>query len=269
MRIAYSFSQFQNNILCLKVFLVFLGFMFLGKWYLHESFEYNKVLLILNRRAGFPFINISHTLQVVTEPNNLTVLLLFTICWSLLLCPLTLSVCPIKSLQGTKCIMPCMYNHIISELALFLEPLHSLRSKLSNSGRINCNECQSWALRGILFLRLLRNMDYEWGRDQTCWGFNMYESFHMHRAQSFICHSRWGSGSISDTSEKHSCGLGFLAVCSAEKYVFHKPVFYPRNHVLVNKWCSIFKRESISFFVLSQKRSWFHHKLKNTMDRVQ
>lgn len=234
----YSISE-QHSL-----FLVFLGFMFLGKCInLYENFEYNKILLILNRRAGFPFINISHTLQVVTgQPNcnafihNLP---------SLLLCPLTLTVCPIKSLQGTKCIMPCMYNHIISELALFLEHLHSLRSKLSNSGRINCNECQSWALRGILFLRLLRNMDYEWGRDQTCWGFNMYESFHMHRAQSFICHSRWGSGSISDTSEKQSCGLGFLAVCSAEKYVFHRPVFIQEIMFLVIKWCSIFLKEKV------------------------
>lgn len=134
----YSISEHHS------LFFVFLGFMFLGKCMnLYANFDYNKILLILNRRAGFPFINISHTLQVVTEPDNLTVRPLFTICRSLLLCPLTLSVCPIKSLQGTKCIMPCMYNHIISELALFLEPLHSLRSKLSNSGRINCNECQS------------------------------------------------------------------------------------------------------------------------------
>lgn len=71
----YSISE-QHSL-----FLVFLGFMFLGKCMnLYENFEYNKILLILNRRAGFPFINISHTLQVVTEPDNLTVMPLFTIC---------------------------------------------------------------------------------------------------------------------------------------------------------------------------------------------
>lgn len=88
--------------------------------------------------------------------------------------------------------------------------LHSLRSKLSNSGRMYCNECQSWALRGILFLGLLRNMDYEWGRDQTCCGFNMYESFHLHQAYSFIYHSRWGSAGTSDTGEKQPHRLEFL-----------------------------------------------------------
>lgn len=156
--------------------------------------------------------NISHALHVAAEPDNLTAVPLFTICP-----PLSSDLIYLpaeKTLPGTKCIVPCMYNHIIFGPHSFTPSnpiLHSVRSKLSNSGRMYRNECQSWALRGILFSRLLRNMDYEWGRDQTCCGFNMYESFHMHRAHSFICHSRWGSGSASDIGEKQPHGLGVFS----------------------------------------------------------
>lgn len=112
--------------------------------------------------------------------------------------------------------MPGMYNHIIfgPPLHCFIPSnliLHSIWSKLSISGRMFGNKCKSWALRGILFLRLLRNMDYEWGQDQTCCGFNMYESFHMHQTHSFICHSRWGSGSTFDIGEKQPHGLWFFS----------------------------------------------------------
>lgn len=111
-----------------------------------------------------------------------------------------------KSFPGTKCIMPCMYNHIICGLHSFIPRTYSYTP---NNGKMYYNECQSSALRGILFLGPLRNMDYEWGWDQTCCGFNMYESFHLHWPQSFICHSRWGSGSTSDISESSHMGWNF------------------------------------------------------------
>lgn len=138
-------------------------------------------------------------------------MLLFTICQSHLLCQLTLSICSIKKcLHGTRCIMPCMYNDIICGPHSFVTGnlLYLHRSEQGNSGRMYYNECQSRVLRGILFLVLLRNMDYEWGRDQTCCGFNMYASFHMHHA-----HSRCEPASASDTGEKEPDASGLLVVC--------------------------------------------------------
>lgn len=161
-----------------------------------------------------PFIDISYVLHDAAELGNQTVMPPFTTCTP---SPLSFDLIYLpteKSCLGAKCIMPCMYNHITPWPRSFISQkpfLHSLKSNLSNSGRMYCNECQSWALRGILFLGLLRNMDYEWGRDQTCCGFNMYDSFHMHRPRFFISHSRWGSGSTSDTGEKQPHGFGFLS----------------------------------------------------------
>lgn len=155
----------------------------------------------------------SAIMHVAAEPENPSVVPLFTICqsFSFVVWPYLSAV---KKASWYQIHSPCMYNHIILGPHCFIlsNPiLHSVMSELSNSGRMYRNECQSWALRGILFLGLLRNMDYEWGRDQTCCGFNMYESFHMHRAHSFICHSRWASGSTSDTGEKQPHGLGFFS----------------------------------------------------------
>lgn len=124
--------------------------------------------------------------------------------------------------------MPCMHNDIICGPHSFVTRtlLYLHRSEQGNSGRMYYNECQSRVLRGILFLVLLRNMDYEWGRDQTCCGFNMYDSFHMHQA-----HSRCEPASTSDTREKEPNILEFFVACLARLCVFHYAIIHCRDNV--------------------------------------
>lgn len=169
----------------------------------------------------------SQTIHVAAESDIQTTEPLFTS----FSCRLTLSLCTVRKAPWYQ--MHSNY-HVKAPYTLarlyFLEGYCTFSRLQTNSGRMYRNECQSWALKGILFLLLLRNMDYEWGRDQTCCGFNMYESFHMQWTLSFIRHSRWGSGRAADTGEKQPRVGGLSPVLALKRTVFLNAVRHFRSH---------------------------------------